>query len=121
MESSLAKLRFLQNALAATLEKTSQARALIASSVRSGEPVDRIAALQEMKATQRQMTILPARIAAAETDVASIRQAFLAKRIERRQVESLLDTEHAREVIEANRKSQSVLDDWHLSKRAKTK
>lgn len=121
MESSLAKLRFLRNALTATLERVTQARALITSSVWSGEPVDRVAALQEMSATERQMKILPARFAAAEADVASIRQEFLVKRMERRQVEFLLDTAHAREVIEANRKSQSMLDDWHLSKRTKNK
>jgi hypothetical protein len=117
MESALAKLRFLQNTLKDTLEKATQARALIGSSVRSGDQVDRIAALQEMRGAERQMTILPARIAAAEADAASIRQEFLAKRIERRQVESLLDAASSRKMIEANRKSQSVLDEWHLSQR----
>lgn len=117
MESSLAKLRSLQNALEDNFGRERRARALIASSIQSGEQVDRIAALEEITAAERQMTVLPARIAAVETDVALIRQEFLAKRIERRQVESLLEAARAREVVEANRKSQSALDEWHLSGR----
>jgi len=117
MESALAKLRLLQNAFTAALKSTKQARALIASSVTNGEQVDRIAALQESGAAEHRCKILQERIAAAEVEVASLRQDFLIKRRERCQVESLLDAAHARREVEENRKSQSVLDDWHLSQR----
>ena len=117
MELALAKLRLLQNAFTAALKSTKQARALIASSINTGEQVDRIAALQESGATEHRCRILQERIAAAEVEVASLRQDFLIKRRERCQVESLLDAAHARREVEENRKSQSVLDDWHLSQR----
>jgi flagellar export protein FliJ len=119
MESALAKLRSLQNAWTAASKRAKQARALFGSSVKTGELVDRLAALQEITAAEYRMTVLPERVAAAEAEVASIRQEYLAKRIERRQVESLLDAERARLALESNRKSQSVLDDWHLLHRAR--
>lgn len=117
MESALAKLRLLQNALTAALKSAKQARALIASSVNTGEQVDRIAALHESRAAEHRRKVFQEKIAAAEVEVASLREEFLVKRIERRQVESLLDAAHARLGVEENRKSQSVLDDWHLSQR----
>jgi hypothetical protein len=117
MESALADLRRLENALNCAFKKATQARALVASSVESGEQIDRIAALEEMAAAERQIKILPARIAAAETNVDSIRREFLTKRMERRQVESLLDAACAQETMEVKRKSQSVLDDCHLLQR----
>ncbi len=119
MESALADLRRLQDAFKFAFERMKQARALVASSVGSGEPIDRIAALQETTAVERRMKILPARIAAAETEVVSIRQEFLSKRIERRQVECLLDEARAREAAEINRKSQFMLDNWHLLQRSR--
>jgi hypothetical protein len=117
MESALAKLRLLQNGLTAALKSAKQARALIVSSANTGEPVDRIAALQESRAAEHKRKVIQERIAAAEVEIASLRQEFLIKRIERRQVDSLLDVARARLEVEENRKSQSELDDWHLSQR----
>ncbi len=117
MELALADLQRLQDALKLALERMKLARALVASSVASGEQIDRIAALEETTTVERRMKILPARIAEAETEVVSIRQEFLSKRIERRQVECLLDEARAREATEINRKSQSMLDAWHLLQR----
>jgi flagellar biosynthesis chaperone FliJ len=119
MESSVRELRRLETALKNTFKLATQARALVASSVRTGELLDRIAAVEEMAAAERLAKTLPARIAAAERQVASVREEFFAKRIERRQVETLLDAENAQEAIETNRKSQMALDDWHSSERTR--
>ena len=117
MELAVAELRRLENALKNTFKRSRQARALLASGVRSGDPMDRIAALEEMRAAERLAQILTARIDVAQKQAAAIRQEFLAKRIERRQVETLLEAANAQEAIETNRKSQSALDDWHSAKR----
>ena len=119
MESSIEQLRRLEATLKDTCRQARQARALIASSVRTGEFVDRIAAMEEMAASERLAKILPAKIAAAERQVASVREEFLAKRVERRQVETLLDAVKVQEAIETNRKSQLGLDDWHSSERSR--
>lgn len=119
MESALAKLRILQNEWTAASKRMRQARVLIASSVQTGEQVDRIAALQEMTEAEHRREGLEEKIAATEAEVTSSRQEYLVKRIERRQVESLLDAERARLAVESNRKSQSMLDDWHLPRTAR--
>ena len=46
------------------------------------------------------------------------RQAFLGKRIERRQAETLIEEAEALESVEAGRRAQRDLDDWFLSRRA---
>jgi|ERR1700739_479636 len=117
MELEIAELRRFESALKDTLKRSRQARALLASSVRSGDQLDRIVALEEMRAAERLAQILRARIDVAQKRVAAVRQEFLAKRIERRQVETLLEAANAQEAIEANRKSQSALDDWHSAQR----
>jgi hypothetical protein len=44
--------------------------------------------------------------------VATLREEFLAKRVERRQAETLIKETEARDAIEAGRRSQQNLDDW---------
>ena len=116
MESALARLRLLRNTLMTALESAKHARAMIVSSISSGEQVDRIAALQEITTSERRRKFLQQQIAAAEAEVASMRQEFMSKRIERRQVESLLDAARMRLQIEEKHKIQTALDDWHLSR-----
>lgn len=116
MESALARLRLLQDTLMTVLENVKHARALIVSSVSSDEQFDRIAALQEVTTSERRRKFLQQQIAVAEAEVASMRQEFMGKRVERRQVESLLDAARIRLQIEEKRKIQMALDDWHLSR-----
>lgn len=120
MELALAELRRLQGVRNFTLKRARNARALAASSVRSGEQIERIAALEELTAAERSMNFLAVSIEAAATNVLLTRRAFLSKRMERRQVESLLETERARAASETRRKSQFALDDWYLSRRIRT-
>ena len=44
------------------------------------------------------------------------RQEFLAKRIERRQAETLIERSEARDAVDAARRTQRELDDWFLSR-----
>jgi hypothetical protein len=112
VESASATLHRLQHALEATVERGRRGRRLIEASVHSGELPDRLAGLEEIRAAGRHGVALIPRIADAELDVAALREEFLAKRVERRQAETLIKETEARDTIEAGRRSQQNLDDW---------
>jgi hypothetical protein len=90
---------------------------LVASSVLTGELLDRIAGLEEIRVADRKVKVLAAKVDAAKKQVQKKRQEFLDKRIERRQAEAVYDAMQARAAAEANRKGQLILDDWHRSRR----
>lgn len=112
MISAFAELRSLHNALERTQERLRLARALIAKSVHTAESEDRIAGLEEAAQADRLSRLLRDRIRAVEQHFARSRAQFLAKRVERRQVETLLDSARKRDAAEASRKAQLALDDW---------
>jgi flagellar export protein FliJ len=118
LDTALAELHRHKDALTNAIELRSASRALLASSVRSGEPIDRIAAMQALAAANLTLKLLQTRIGLAQKKVDAIRQESLAKRIERRQVESLLDALNAQEKEEERRKIQAALDEWHNAQRA---
>lgn len=117
MESALVELHHLEVGLTATRRRARLARMLVASSVQSGECLDRIAGLEEIAMAYRLMKILTEKIGAARREVGEKRQEFLAKRMERRQVETLCDAMTAQDAVEAKRKNQMALDDWHRTQR----
>jgi flagellar export protein FliJ len=117
MESAIAELHRVMTALKDARERVRQARVLVASSVQTGELVDRIAGLEEIRLGDRLLKTLTSRINLAENNVKEKRQEFLNKRKERRQAETVCEAMRARETAEANRKNQIALDDWHRSQR----
>lgn len=117
MEAAIAELRVLQRASDAAGQRSRFARFLIESSMNSGELEDRIAGLEEMAAADRLRTLLRQKIDRIEPQISELRQRFLAKRIERRQVEMLLGQRRAQAELEAKRKAQMALDDWHRATR----
>jgi hypothetical protein len=112
LESALGELRQLENALAASVERDRRGRRLVESSVRSGELPDRLAGLEETRAAGRRATALGPRIADAQLDAIALRREFLAKRVERRQVETLIQGAERHDSAEAKRRGQQALDDW---------
>lgn len=117
MELAITELQHLETALLRNHECATRARALIASSAHTGEFVDRIAGLEDIRAAERTARGLATRVDAAEKKVQRKRQEFLDKRIERRQVEAVCEAMRAQGAAELTRKSQVVLDDWHRSQR----
>jgi flagellar export protein FliJ len=115
MEMALADQYRLQEKLKAVHKRRVWARTLLAASVMSGEVDDRLACLEEIGACERLSAVVKKKVEAAEQQVLKLRQEYLAKRIERRQVESLLETAQIKETAEANRKEQKLLDEWHRS------
>jgi len=116
LESALGELRNLQNALASTVERARRGRRLVGASAHSGELPDRLAGLEETRAAGRHAAALAPRIADAELDVVTLRREFLARRVERRQAETLIRETEAQDAAEAGRRGQQALDDWFGNK-----
>ncbi len=116
MESALGSLKRLEHALTAATARERCGRRLVVSSARSDEPTDRLAGLEETRAGRRHAAALAPRIAETKREVAAERQVYLAKRVERRQAETIIRETEARDAIEAGRRGQRSLDDWFLSR-----
>ncbi len=116
LESALGSLRRLEHAYAAASERQRRGRRLVVSSAASAEPEDRLAGLEETRAGRRHAVALAPRIAEMEEKVDAQRQIYLAKRVERRQAETLIREIEARDAIEAGRRGQRTLDEWFLSR-----
>ncbi|MGA2207553.1 MAG: hypothetical protein ABSG10_12565 [Terracidiphilus sp.] len=116
LESALGDLSRLEAALAAVQARERRGRRLVTASAETGEFMDRIAGLEEMRAGRRHAAALTPRIAEAELAVTARRREFLAKRVERRQVESLIQKAEVNEAVQAGRRAQGELDGWFLSR-----
>jgi hypothetical protein len=117
MEMAIAELQRLASAQEITYERGKRARTLVASSAQTGELMDRIAGLQEMTTASRLQRMLVKMIEAAKDKAEQKRQDLLARRLARRQVETLVDAKLAEARAETNRMTQRGLDDWHRSQR----
>jgi hypothetical protein len=121
LESALGELQRLKRALAATAEQDRRGRLLVVASAYSGEPSDRLAGLEEARAARSHAAALAPRIAETTQDVAEQRQTYLAKRVERRQAQALIQETEARDAVEAGRRAQRTLDDWFLNRLNRTR
>jgi chromosome segregation ATPase len=116
LEAALGDLRQWEHALSATAERARGGRRLVQASARTGELPDRLAGLEETSAAIRRATALEARIEQAEREVEELRLAFLDKRVEYRQAETLIREAEARDAVVAARRGQQALDDWYLNR-----
>lgn len=112
LEASLGDLHQLQYALGATVERNRLGRRLVRSSASSGELTERLAGLEQSRAADRQELVVGARIRDVELKVASLREGYLAARVERRQAETLIEEAAARDAQDSERRGQMALDDW---------
>jgi flagellar biosynthesis chaperone FliJ len=116
LDTALNDLRRLEHALAAAAARNRSGRGLVVQSAVTGELADRLAGLEESLAAARRTAALQPRIRDAEQQVATRRAVYLAKRVERRQAETLVEEAAARDALEAARRTQHSLDDWHLGR-----
>jgi flagellar biosynthesis chaperone FliJ len=116
LESQVGQLAQLERALTATQDRAQRGRKLVHASARNGELPDRLAGIEETHAARRRAEALVPRIADAQLEVESLRQAFLSKRIECRQAETLISEAEAMEALVADRRGQQALDDWYLNR-----
>jgi len=116
LEAALAELHRLERAQASAGDRERGGRQLVVASAVTNELIDRLAGLEESLAASRAATVLASRASQAEQNVALCREEFLAKRIERRQAESLVRKAEAADALEAARRGQQSLDDWYLNR-----
>lgn len=115
-EAASAQARALDKRLETVAALERNGRQLIAVSAWSGDALDRIAALEQMSAARRAICALrPIRTAALE-EASRRRAAFLEKRVQRRQAETLIQEAQARAAIEASRRDQQSMDEMHLDR-----
>lgn len=113
LESALADLSRLETALEASARRESAGRRLVHSSAYTGEPEERLAGIEEGRTAARYAVALSPRITTKEIEVASLRQEYLGKRVERRQAETLIEAHEAEEASENGRRAQQMIDDWY--------
>jgi hypothetical protein len=112
LESTLGDLNRLKHAQAAAIARDRRGRLLVGASIHSGEVPDRLAGLEESRAANRSARTLAPMIEEAELEVVTMREQYLASRVERRQAETLIKEAEVRDALDADRKSQQGLDDW---------
>lgn len=120
LESAVLELRRLEHAQEATAARARTGRSLLAASALQGtiarQLVDRLAGLEETLAAARTAAVLATPAADARERVALGREEFLARRIERRQAEALVEEAETADAAKSGRASQRALDDWYLNR-----
>lgn len=119
LASALDELHILEQALQASAVRERRGRLLTSLSAHTGELADRAAGWEEAHAAAGHAAYLNPRVADAREDVSDLRTEFLARRVERRQAETLIDEAVARDAIQSGRRMQQAQDDWFLSRRGK--
>jgi len=117
LETALAKLARLVEAERAALDRERRGRLLLLEAIRSGQLQDRLAGLAEISLARRALSAIPRKIEEAGEMARQARAQYIAKRTERRQLETLIETERAREARQASRRQQEAADDRYRSRR----
>lgn len=117
LDSAVAELQRWEAARQASLKSARNGRELMARHVASPDPMDRVAALVHTASAERRGAILTEKINIARAMVEARREEYLAKRVERRQAETLIDESEKRDAADRTRKGQQALDDWHVRQR----
>ncbi len=114
LESAQAELTLLDAALRAAGEREREGRLLFTAGVRSEDLRDRLSGQTEIHAGRRRGAVLQQHIQQFMLVVNEFRAAFLEKRVERKQAETLVKAAEARESVEEDRRAQQSLDEWYL-------
>lgn len=113
LEAELARLRRVEAELEMCKVRERRGRALLPSP----DALDRASGAVELEAARRGIVFLEHRRAEAERNAAGLRDAFLEKRMERRQAETLIEGARASQALEEGKRTQQQLDEWHASRR----
>jgi flagellar biosynthesis chaperone FliJ len=103
----------LAEELAAAADRQAFGRMTFVAAIPDGDTAGRTGGLFEMERASKERPRLEARLAAADAEVTRQREALLALRTARRQVEALVTEESAALQEEAARREQRMLDDWY--------
>lgn len=117
LDSAVGELRRVENALEGTRLRERCGREHVTRAVFSEDAAERIAGLVQAESAKRNVELLRAWIQEAGERAAVLREGYLAKRVERLQVESVIREAEAREAAEGARREQQSLDDGFAARR----
>jgi flagellar biosynthesis chaperone FliJ len=120
LESAQVELRRLLDAQKAADERERRGRMLVLASIRTDELHDRLAGLEEVRSAGMLRAALSIKIEMAEQKAGELRTHYTSKRMERRQVEVLIEAAEAEWELLASRRTQQALDDGHRSSRQRS-
>jgi flagellar biosynthesis chaperone FliJ len=112
--SAQAELAQFEAALRAAGEREREGRSMFTTGVQEGNLRARLAGQAEVDAASYHGATLREHIRISAPVVDELRTAFLEKRVERKQAETLVKAAEARESIEEDRRTQQSLDSWYL-------
>lgn len=115
---AILELSKLQYSLRLAYAQAQRGRALLAESIRTGDMEGRLSGMNEIDGAERRAHFVSAEIRAMEIAVEKLRGEFLAKRMERRQAGSLVESAMVREDLDQKRRSQTALDDWFQTRKS---
>lgn len=116
LESAMGELDRLEAARGAADERERRGWGLVKTSARSGELPDRLSGMNEVSVAEECAAVLGKWLEEKKAEAAALREAFLAKRVERLQAETLIEETQARDMVESNRRGQQAADDWYLTR-----
>ncbi|WP_109484622.1 hypothetical protein [Occallatibacter savannae] len=111
------QLADLESALHLLRKRQMEGRDLLVQSCIDGDTVSWITALEEVAILRRKADALMAEKPHLEYHVHGLCDRFIAKRIERRQAESILSSVLEEETKRGERQSQATLDEWYRAER----
>jgi hypothetical protein len=117
LDLALAELHSLEHTLGAMRARERSGRERVVLSSRSGDTADRIAGLIECESARRNARMFEARIAKAALRAGEAREEFLSKRVEKRQVKTILQEAQGAQNAEAARHEQQGVDEWFSARR----
>lgn len=111
LESALAEVHRLENALHAARTRERAGRRRFLENASAQDPAGRVAALVESEAGHHHAELLKRRIALSREKAAELREEYLSKRVERRQVETVIHDAEAIAALERGRREQQDQDE----------
>lgn len=115
LESAQCELTLREQAMTMCGEREPNGRRWLSAGLQNGDMTDRLAGMEEIQTGKRCVAALQPHIDQSAVRVEECRAAFLEKRVERKQVQTVVAAAEAREVVVADRRAQQWLDDWCLS------
>lgn len=116
LDSARGELAGMERSRNAAVERQRAGRRLITAGMQRAELEDTLGGIAENEAGARHQAALDRRIAAQTINVSALREAFLSKRIERQQTETLIREAETEQRRLAERRGQQSLDDGYLNR-----
>jgi len=116
LEAALGELHRMEASLVLNQQREVRGRRLVAQSHRRAgdeiQGIDRRAGIEESVAARRSIAAITPRVEVQKQVVEEMRRIFLARRVDRRQAETLIVEAAARAEVESSRRAQRTMDDW---------